>query len=362
MADVPDSASLISLEHVSSSSCYIRSTTVTVCVGIEKEEFCVYKNLICTKFTYFDKALNGSFVEAKSRTVRLEHISVPLFSIFVSWLYSGRLVYVVPPGSDTTIAEDFFPLLCKANTEENEQKELEQFCAEPATAAVILSAQTSNVTNGKGKRKQAQSGHVNTEREDAGFGNAKHTTSSNNNNPASQDPILLDIDEEDASTWPLDIIAKLYILGDYFGVQQFKNNVISAIDGPSTWNRGLNDADVPTRPLIRFIYDNTPPKSPLRDLIVDLVVYGQIWWESNETWEDLPAEFLAKVMVSLGRRLPPKQCGGCYSRAMTRNGLSEADADRVYLTANDMPQFGDNACFYHEHETEQEREKCRQEE
>ncbi|KEQ65451.1 uncharacterized protein M437DRAFT_42061 [Aureobasidium melanogenum CBS 110374] len=283
---------------------YIRSPTVTVCVGIKKEEFCVHKELICTKSTFFDKALNGSFLEASTRLVRLEHISAPLFSIFVSWLYSGRLVYVNPPGSDTTIAEDFFPLL---------------------------------------------------------FGNLQHMASSDNN-PTSQDPVLLDIDEEDASTWPLDVMAKLYILGDYLGVQQFNNHVISSIDGPSTWNRGLNDADVPTRPLIRFVYNNTPPKSPLRDLIVDLVVYGQIWWESNETWEDLPAEFLAKVMVSLGRRLPPKQCRGCYSRASTRNGLSEVDADRVYLTADDMPQFGDNTCFYHEHETEQEREKCRQEE
>ncbi|KAG9946324.1 hypothetical protein KCU85_g6653, partial [Aureobasidium melanogenum] len=340
---------------------YIRSPTVTVCVGIKKEEFCVHKELICTKSTFFDKALNGSFVEASTRLVHLEHISAPLFSIFVSWLYSGRLVYVNPPGSDTTIAEDFFPLLCKANTEEHEQKELEQLCVEPATPATIPSTKKHNAVNKNGKHKQSQNDHVNTEREHAGVGNLQHVASSDNN-PASQDPVLLDIDEEDASTWPLDVMAKLYILGDYLGVQQFKNHAISAIDGHSTWNRGLNDADVPTRPLIRFVYENTPPKSPLRDLIVDLVVYGQIWWESTETWEDLPAEFLAKVMISLGRRLPPKQCCGCYSRAMARNGLSEIDADRVCLTADDMPPFGDNACFYHEHETEQEREKCRQEE
>lgn len=99
-------------------------------------------------------------MEAESRTVRLEHISVPLFSIFASWLYGGRLVYVLSSESNTTAAEDFFPLLC-------------------------------------------------------------------------QTPASVEIDQYDASTWPLDIIAKLYILGDYLDSRKFKNDVISTIEGPS---------------------------------------------------------------------------------------------------------------------------------
>ncbi|KAG9551566.1 hypothetical protein KCU71_g19137, partial [Aureobasidium melanogenum] len=266
---------------------YVHSSMVTVCVGTEKTKFRVHKELICNKSTFFDKALNGPFVEAKSLTVRLEHISVPLFSIFVSWAYGGRLVYVLPSEGNTTAVEDFFPLLC-------------------------------------------------------------------------QTPASLEVDQDDASTWPLDIVAKLYILGDYLDSQQFKNNVISAIDGPFTWNRGLDDADVPTNALIKFVYENTPSKSPLRDLMVDLMVYGQTWGQPTETWEDLPPEFMAKVMGFLGRRLPWKQCSGCYSRAIARNNLSDANADGMHLT-DDRAPFADSECFYHEHETKEERDECRQE-
>lgn len=340
---------------------YVHSPIITVYIGPEKKQFCVHKELICTKSTFFDKALNGSFVEAKSRTVRLEHISALLFSIFVSWLYSGQLVYVIPPGSITTAADDFFPLVCKADTEEQGQKELEQLCTQTATPAATSSAKQSTLPpRNRDLYKQSQNGHVHIEQATDPVGRPEHTTSSNNN-PASQDPVLLDIDEEDASTWPLDIVAKLYILGDYLGAQQFKNNVISDIDGHYTWGRGQNDADVPTRPLIRFIYENTTTKSPLRDLMVDLVVYGQIWSEPTEIWEDLPAEFLAKVMVSLGKRLPQKQCTHCFSRARTRNNVAEYDCHGAYANT-DRPPFGHSACYYHEHETEDERDKCRQEE
>ncbi|KAG9828613.1 hypothetical protein KCU98_g13719, partial [Aureobasidium melanogenum] len=252
---------------------YVHSPMVTVCVGIEKKKFCVHKELICTKSTFFST----------------EHLTdLPMFSIFVSWSYGGRLVYVLPSEGNTTAAEDFFPLLC-------------------------------------------------------------------------QTPASLEVDQDDASTWPLDIIAKLHILGDYLDSEQFKNNAISAIDGPFTRNRGLNDADVPTNALIKFVYDNTPSESPLRVLMVDLMVYGQTWGQPTETWEDLPPEFMAKVMGFLGRRLPWMQCSGCYSRAIARNGLSDANADGMHLT-DDRAPFADSECFYHEHETKEEREQCRQEE
>ncbi|CAD0093408.1 unnamed protein product [Aureobasidium vineae] len=82
--------------------------------------------------------------------------------------------------------------------------------------------------------------------------------------------------------------------------------------------------------------------------------------ESTATWEDLPAEFLAKVMVSLGRRLPSKLCRTCYSEAITGNNLTEANADGVCLK-KDKPPFEGSGCFYHEQKTKENRDRCRKE-
>jgi BTB/POZ domain len=40
---------------------------------------------------FFDKALNGSFVEVQNNEIKLREDSAEDMHAFVSWLYSGRL-------------------------------------------------------------------------------------------------------------------------------------------------------------------------------------------------------------------------------------------------------------------------------
>ncbi|KAG9516813.1 hypothetical protein KCV07_g6505, partial [Aureobasidium melanogenum] len=69
------------------------SPMVTVRVGPDEQEFCIHKELLCSKSTYFAKALSGQFLEAQTRIVELEDIHVVLFRVFVAWLYTDKLVY-----------------------------------------------------------------------------------------------------------------------------------------------------------------------------------------------------------------------------------------------------------------------------
>lgn len=104
---------------------YLHSRMAIVRVGQQKKEYGVHQALICDKSNFFKKALTGSFAEARTGIVPLEDVSAPLFTIFVSWLYVGRLIYVAPPDSGKTIQDDFSSLICKENDEQQEYRSIE---------------------------------------------------------------------------------------------------------------------------------------------------------------------------------------------------------------------------------------------
>ncbi|KAH0369721.1 hypothetical protein KCU65_g3162, partial [Aureobasidium melanogenum] len=277
---------------------YLQSPMITVYVGPENKEFGVHKALICSKSTFFDKALNGQFAEASMRIVRLEHISVTLFSIFVSWLYYGRLVYDVPPDSDRNIEHDFNQFMCyDAKMENKGPQEQEQISADTtantAVASTIGTSVPDRLVNDDPQGEDSKHKNINPE--------------SYNRIPQQLDELYADTDRlillaDDPGTWPIDIIAHLYILGDYLDAQHFKKCILDAAKHAERFDftSSCELPFVPSRSLVRLVYKNTPSGSPLRDLIIHRVVHGCVWMDQSDVYEDLPPEFLAKAMVSLG--------------------------------------------------------------
>ena len=64
---------------------------VVIEVGPQKKCFILDQSLICKKSTYFSKALNGSFKEAKTRLVKLPDVAPVLFRILQNWVCCGKL-------------------------------------------------------------------------------------------------------------------------------------------------------------------------------------------------------------------------------------------------------------------------------
>ena len=280
-------------------------------VGQQKKEYGVHQALIFDKSNFFKKALTGSFAEARTGIVPLEDVSAPLFTVFVSWLYVGRLIYVAPPDSGKTIQDDFSSLVCKENDEQQEHRSTED--------EGIFTLQPENAHDDAFGRETPQHGN------DRGEGQGVHEV------PKEIDPAVANCTEEDPKTWPLDVLAKLYILGDFLDAQLFQNQVMDVIVDFAAISRNRGVWRVPKRLLIRHIYENSPTGSFLRNIIVDFVVYHQPWDEPSQIWEEMPAEFLAKVMVSMGRRVPAKLCKECHSDAIAGNRLTHANADGMCL-------------------------------
>ncbi|THY98549.1 hypothetical protein D6C92_02805 [Aureobasidium pullulans] len=322
----------------------IQSPMVNVQVGQGKKPFHVHQALICNKSAFFQSACT----QATPPIVDLEQVPVQLFNIFYSWLYSGRLVYIIPKGSNATVREEFLPLLCKEYHEIPEDQS-------PGENNQPVGHQETPVKIEPEDIEEDNPGHVDCHGQDQGRPEA----------PGDDSRAVADFEAKDAKTWPIDVIVKLYTLGHYLEAQLFKNEVMNVIVDHATGCviPGLLQHH-PTRPLVKFVYENTPPRSLLRNIIIDLVVYQQAWDEPIEAWKGMPEEFLIKVMVSLGRRLPPKLCHECYRKAMIGNNLTDGNVEGLCLVERlclnkDKALFDSSACYYHEHGTEEEREECK---
>lgn len=68
------------------------TTTVNIIVGPEQQIFILHKDLLCETSSYFQAALNGSFLEAKTQEIRLEKEDVTVFKHFQYWLYSRAIL------------------------------------------------------------------------------------------------------------------------------------------------------------------------------------------------------------------------------------------------------------------------------
>ncbi|MCJ1388209.1 hypothetical protein MMC18_001054 [Xylographa bjoerkii] len=65
---------------------------ISIFVGASKFHFHVHKDLLMQESPYFRGALNGAFIEATTGVVELEDADAELFTVFIAWLYSRKLV------------------------------------------------------------------------------------------------------------------------------------------------------------------------------------------------------------------------------------------------------------------------------
>ncbi|KAG9675892.1 hypothetical protein KCU95_g4104, partial [Aureobasidium melanogenum] len=288
-----------------SSVSLLYSPMVTVRVGSGRQEFCIHKKILCSNSTYFDKALSGQFMEAQTRVVELEDIHPLLFKIFVAWLYSGRLTY---ESSDPSTSS------CDEFSELNAALYKEYAC-------------------------EKDEDEENDEEDDEDDGDDDHELSG--------------FQQEDPRTWTYLILVGLFILGDRLDAPRIKRLVIDTIVKKS---KQQNEAPYGT--VVIYAYANTPRKSPLRQLLVHIFAYERSFSRSqNSELKYLPAEFLAAVMIRMGRRLPFRQCDSCYNNALDANKLTSEDIDDVHKEQDQAP-YDHNLCFYHEHKDEEEKNAC----
>lgn len=66
-------------------------STGTVLVGSEAVPLMIHTGLVCHRSTYFQGALNGRFVESKSRSIKLDDEDGGMFLVMIHWLYSGKI-------------------------------------------------------------------------------------------------------------------------------------------------------------------------------------------------------------------------------------------------------------------------------
>ncbi|THY74767.1 hypothetical protein D6C86_04445 [Aureobasidium pullulans] len=166
---------------------------------------------------------------------------------------------------------------------------------------------------------------------------------------------LSEFDAEDPTTWTHTILCALFVLADRLDTPRLKVLVLDFIP-----DRERCMDILPSDTAILYSYANTTKSSPLRRLIVHIAAYTSSFGQSSCTWNHLPPEFLTAVLVTLGRRLPTKQCKSCFDDALQDNGISDRVIDDVDRT-EDMPPFRRDICFYHEHKDEEEKETCRAE-
>ena len=96
----------------------------------------------------------------------------------------------------------------------------------------------------------------------------------------------------------------------------------------------------------------------LRRLLVHIVAYDEAFSSAYTAWTHLPVDFLAAVLVTLGRRMPGRQCSECFGRAFIENDLAKTHVDDMHRD-EDLAPFRRDICFYHEHEDKDEETACR---
>ena len=105
--------------------------------------------------------------------------------------------------------------------------------------------------------------------------------------------------QEDSSALTLDELVELYIFGDLVDCPGFRREVMS-------WLLELAEAgDIPRDlPLLRYIFEHTPQRSPLRIFMIDLWVLYHPWrdvlsWDDEQFDEALGGDAGKEIMFRL---------------------------------------------------------------
>ncbi|CAD0112464.1 unnamed protein product [Aureobasidium uvarum] len=237
----PSSGSGVSL----SSMRLLYSPMVTVRVGPDKQDFCIHKELLCSKSTYFAKALSGQFKEAQTGIVELEDVHVVLFRVFVAWLYPSKVAY---ESSDSgASSKDEFAQL---NTVLEEQHPYEAEDYENEDIPVNVS-----------------------------------------------DDDLSKFEGETPQSWTYLVLGAMFVLADRLDAAELKRQTLDFM------TRRKIIGIIPSDSAILYAYANTTRKSPLRQLLVNIAAYDTAFMGDHNLYNHLPVEYLSAVMVVMSKRL-----------------------------------------------------------
>ncbi|KAF2197419.1 hypothetical protein GQ43DRAFT_424653 [Delitschia confertaspora ATCC 74209] len=70
------------------------TTTTTLVIGPKSTKFRLHRSLLTQHSSYFRAALTGPFLESVTQTIELPDLHVNIFSLFVTWLYTGSITPV----------------------------------------------------------------------------------------------------------------------------------------------------------------------------------------------------------------------------------------------------------------------------
>ena len=65
--------------------------TVDIHVGVNKEHFCVHKEILCAKIPYFEKMFKGGFKESSDGSATLPDDRSESFDLLLGWVYHNTI-------------------------------------------------------------------------------------------------------------------------------------------------------------------------------------------------------------------------------------------------------------------------------
>ena len=225
----------------------LHRSIVTIYVSPEQYPFHVHKGRLCQHSRFFEKAFHGSFEEATTGSMYLEEDGVEEFKLFEEWLYSGIFK-------------------CHKDCEEPSFLLIKLFClAEKVGISSLQNVALDAI------RDIATLRQVSVE--------TPSTTHSVN-------------------VTPRNLFASKQVPVFSFQTPKATRSIPTPERPPPKY---LPPA---TATAIRYAYQNTPERSPLRKLLADIFAYNVKPETLHEDLLSFPAEFMADVLLINMKRLP----------------------------------------------------------
>lgn len=159
------------------------------------------------------------------------------------------------------------------------------------------------------------------------------------------------LNADDSSTWPKQVLVKLYVLADRFDITELRRNTIDALIAAIRQSGGFGIK------VLRFIDSNTSAESPLRRFAIDRLAYTRRHNTLDLAfWQNIPQEMAVRALLLRCQAVPRSLCDTCYQEGLIRNDIVLADDDP--FKHHDKPALRVDRCNYHEHADVEEKKKC----
>jgi hypothetical protein len=162
----------------------------------------------------------------------------------------------------------------------------------------------------------------------------------------------VEVNANDTSTWPKQLLIELYILADRLDIKELRNNTIDGL------TNAVEQSERNMKPSsYRFIDSNTTAESPLRKFAVHILAYNAQHGVADQTfWLSVPQEMAVTALLIWGQRVPLTLCNSCYQDGLSQNEV-KSDDDHPCKYEDKTPLEVD-MCVYHEHADDEERKAC----